>query len=486
MECYRESPEYRQAIEFLFGRINYERTASMPAGGRDLNLTRMRRLLELLGDPHERLRVVHIAGTKGKGSTATLVAAALSAAGYRTGLHTSPHLHHVEERLVVDGKACTPETMAALVQTARPAVAWLDREFGQDGRTAGPTYFEITTALTLLYFAQSQVDLAVVEVGLGGRLDSTNVCHPLVTVITSISFDHTRQLGNTLALIAREKAGIIKPNVPVVSGAIHPEAAEVIQRVAEDQNSPLSVLDQQFRFTYRAPGEDSTQLNSHVCYEERADGGAWEFVFRQLQLGLLGRHQAENAAIALAAVRQLPPPWQVSEDSIRQAFAAARCPARIEIVSHHPVTIVDVAHNVASAMALMQVIAECFPRTRRTLVLAATRGKDVPGILRVLLPGFDSVVCTRYVSNPRAMNPVELCEIARRVAREENCLSAGSHSLFRRFRGSLANRESSEVAQRLNLRDRFFLYRGGSKGAAARAGDVRHAGTLVGQLHFCL
>ena len=485
MECYRESPEYRQAIEFLFGRINYERTASMPAGGRDLNLTRMRRLLELLGDPHERLRVVHIAGTKGKGSTATLVAAALSAAGYRTGLHTSPHLHHVEERLVVDGKACTPETMAALVQTARPAVARLDREFGQDGRTAGPTYFEITTALSLLYFAQSQVDLAVVEVGLGGRLDSTNVCHPLVTVITSISFDHTRQLGNTLALIAREKAGIIKPNVPVVSGAIHPEAAEVIRRVAKDQNSPLSVLEQQFRFTYRPPVQSATQLSSHVCYEERAEG-TWEFVFRRLQLGLLGRHQAENAAVALAVLRQLPPAWQVSEGAIRQAFAAARCPVRIEIVSHHPLTIVDVAHNVASAIALMQVITESFPQTRRTLVLAATRGKDVPGILRVLLPGFDTVVCTRYVSNPRAMNPVELCKIARRVAREENCLMRGSYSLFRRFRGRLANRESSEVAQRFNLRYRFFLYRGGSKGTAARAGDVRHAGTLVGQLHFCL
>ena len=228
------------ALRFLMDRIDYERTLSMPCSEEAFKLDRMRELLRRLGDPQNRMPIVHVAGTKGKGSTAAMMAAVLSAAGYRTGLFTSPHLDRVEERIVIDGQPCSAEELAALVELVRPAVEALDRETEVEKGTGpicrndpegaahklelspcpplGPTYFEIITAAALCHFARRRVDAAVLEVGLGGRLDSTNVCTPAVSIITSISFDHVKQLGDTLAAIAAEKAGIIKPGVPVVSG----------------------------------------------------------------------------------------------------------------------------------------------------------------------------------------------------------------------------------------------------------------------------
>jgi dihydrofolate synthase/folylpolyglutamate synthase len=211
---------YEQALAFWYGCINYEQRTPRPG---DLQLDRMRGLLRLLGDPHERLRVVHVAGSKGKGSTAAMLAAVLGRAGYRTGLFTSPHLCRVEERIQVDGRPISPPELTALLGEVREAVA-------AARGAVEPTFFEVATALGFLHFRRRRVDAAVLEVGLGGRLDSTNVCRPAVAVITSISHDHTQQLGDRLASIAREKAGIIKPGRPVVSGATAPEARAVSRR----------------------------------------------------------------------------------------------------------------------------------------------------------------------------------------------------------------------------------------------------------------
>ncbi len=242
------SDQYEAALAFLLGRIDYERMLSIPYGQRDFRLDRMRELAERLGNPQEQLQIVHVAGTKGKGSTAATITAILAAAGYRTGLYSSPHLERLEERIALDGQECPPEALAALIERVRPTVLEMDRQAGPGSH--GPTYFEILTALALLYFVEHAVDVAVLEVGLGGRLDSTNICTPAVAAITSISYDHTRQLGSTLAAIAGEKAGIIKPGVPVISGVVDAEPRDVIARIAAEQHAPLVELGRQFEFAY--------------------------------------------------------------------------------------------------------------------------------------------------------------------------------------------------------------------------------------------
>ena len=195
--------DHAAALTYLHGRIDYERNTKLPYRSRGLKLDRMRELAARLGNPHQRYPILHVAGTKGKGSTASMLAAILTAAGYRTGLYTSPHLDCVEERMAVDGHACSPQELVELLRAVRPLVDTLDQAATHpQGYAGGPTYFEITTATAMLHFCRQAVDAAVLEVGLGGRLDSTNICQPEVSVITSISFDHTQQLGNTLAAIA--------------------------------------------------------------------------------------------------------------------------------------------------------------------------------------------------------------------------------------------------------------------------------------------
>src|SRR5262249_13925765 len=227
---------YDEALAFWYGRIDYERRQPRPG---DLKLDRMRSLLGRLGDPHQRLRTVHVAGTKGKGSTSALLASVLRAAGYRTGLFTSPHLSDISERVQVDGVPISRAELAARMTEVAAAVREMDAE-GDPSRS--PTFFEIITALGLAHFDCRRVDVAVLEVGLGGRVDSTNVCEPLLSSITNISYDHMAILGRTLEEIAFQKAGIIKRGVPVVTTAEAPEARAVVAGVAREADAPFSVL----------------------------------------------------------------------------------------------------------------------------------------------------------------------------------------------------------------------------------------------------
>jgi len=397
------------ALDFLRSRIDYERTSTVPYGQRDFRLDRMRQLLERLGNPQQSLAIVHVAGTKGKGSAAATIASILTAAGFRTGLYTSPHLDRVEERVMIDGAICPGETLANLVARIQPVVAEMDAEPTHDAQLSNrATYFEIITALALLHFAECQVDAAVLEVGLGGRLDSTNVCQPLVSLITSISFDHTQQLGTTLAAIAGEKAGIIKDGVPVISGVIDREPAEVVARVAGEHDCPLLQLGRDFDFTYRPPKHlENAPLAARMDFHDRAIGNATELV--DLELNLLGAHQAANAAVALATICELRRQgWKIEDTAIRQGLSSVRWPARIEVVRRQPTVILDAAHNVASAQALADVLDESFSAKRRLLIFATTRDKDSRGMLRVLLPRFDEVILTRYWSNPRGVPTEEL------------------------------------------------------------------------------
>ena len=411
-------PQLEGAIQFLLSRENYERWRKMPYDPSRMGLDRMRQLLKQLGSPEEGLPVIHVAGTKGKGSTSAMIAAALSAAGYRTGLFTSPHLDRFEERITIDGQACEAEEFAALADSLRPAVAALDRCTPAD--QTGPTFFEIMTAMAFLYFRRSKVRAAVLEVGLGGRLDATNVCRPAVSVITSISFDHTQQLGNTLAAIAGEKAGIIKPGVPVVSGVVEAEARDVIRQVCRDRGCRLVERDTDYAFDYRPPRHLERQAAcGQVFYKQAVDemspgstglpGPVLNGIAEPFNLALAGRHQAANAATALATLDVLREEgWSIRAMAAHHALAGLSWPARVEVVSRRPAVVLDAAHNVASVRALVETLAESFSAARRLLIFGTTYDKDVRGMLEVLLAHFDEIYFTRYSGNSRAVPPEQL------------------------------------------------------------------------------
>lgn len=417
-----DDSDYDAALAYLHGRIDYERNTKLPYRSRGLKLDRMRELAAGLGNPQLLYPVIHVAGTKGKGSTASMLAAILTAAGYRTGLYTSPHLECVEERMAVDGHLCRPQELVELLRAVRPLVDTLDLAAAQSqGGAGGPTYFEITTATAILHFQRQAVDAAVLEVGLGGRLDSTNICQPEISVITSISFDHTQQLGNTLTAIAEEKAGIIKPGVPVVSGVTAAEPRAAIERIAEERGCRCFGLDRDFHVHYRGSQLPAERLDAvpgsgaTLDYEEHC--GPAPLSLPGLSLAMLGRHQAHNAAVAVATVCRLREAgWEIPETAIRAGIAQVHCPARTEVVGRHPTVLLDAAHNVASSQALIDVLDESFTSCRRRiLIFAVSRDKDAAGILACLLPAFDVLVLTRFLGNPRYTDPNSLAETAERI-----------------------------------------------------------------------
>ena len=375
------------AERFLLARVNYERRPIPPDA---LRLDGVRAVLAELGEPHRRVPAVHIAGTKGKGTVAAAVAAALTACGVRSGLFTSPHLTRIEERFTVDGAEPDEPTFVRLVADVAAAAE------RAEARGAAPaTFFELVAAVGFLHFARSGCELAVLEVGLGGRLDATNVCEPVACAVTTISRDHTAQLGHTLPAIAREKAGIAKPGVPLVWGGGPGEAAEAVRTVCEATGA-------RFRPT-----------------DPRGPTGEWA----NLALPRGGPHQRANAATVaglLDALRSAGRP--VTPAVAIPAVAAVRLPGRAERFPAPlgpdgrpagPAVLLDAAHNWVSAAALAATLADAPEPGRRCLTLACSRDKDAAGLLRTLLPRVDAVVCTRFIENPRAVPPHELAALAR-------------------------------------------------------------------------
>jgi dihydrofolate synthase/folylpolyglutamate synthase len=392
---------YEEALAWWFGRINYEVRAATP---RDLKLERMRAVLQRLGNPQDRLRLVHVTGTKGKGSTCAMLAAVAQAAGYRVGLFTSPHLEHVSERVQVDGVPISAQELTARLAEVRPAVEAVERH--------GPpvTFFEISTAVGFLHFLYRRCELAIIEVGLGGRYDSTNVCLPLVSVITNIGYDHMNQLGPTLEAIAYQKAGIIKRGVPVVSGEQQAGPREVIRAVAAQQGAPLF----------------------EVGLRERQAA-------QRYRLGLCGEHQRDNAAVALLTLeclRQVG--FHLPEVAVRRGLAQVFWPARIECLRRQPTVILDTAHNVPSIQALLHTLRSHWPVSgRRHLIFAVSADKEYPQMLQLLAEYFDVFYLTKYGNNPRCVPPERLAE-----------LLANSHPqrIFRLFPSSQAAWEAAWTA----------------------------------------
>jgi dihydrofolate synthase/folylpolyglutamate synthase len=383
---------YKEAMDFLFQGPDLERLTSNKYHLPNFNLERVERLLAHAGNPQKGLKVIHVAGTKGKGSTATMIASFLEEAGFRVGLFTSPHLIHLEERIKINGVMIPKEEVHRLLGRLRD---YVEAERQRDIANS-PTFFEILTAVGLVYFSTS-TDWSVLEVGIGGRLDATNVVVPKVSVITEIGMDHMEYLGSTLRQIAWEKAGIIKEGVPVVSSPGPREAQEVIEERCREKGAPHYVVGRDVRVisTERIP------LEGTEC-----DISTWAREYKGLRIPLLGEHQARNCASALGAIEVLVGQGSIqwSEEMARRALSRLRCPARIEVISREPLTILDSAHNVPSMRALVKTLREDIPFKRLILVLGLSQDKDIEGILREVVPLADEVILTSS-GYPRAADP---------------------------------------------------------------------------------
>ena len=400
---------YESAIEFLYGRINYERVDSQAYSTSDFKLDRMRVLLSKLGNPQDKIPAVHVAGTKGKGSTCSMVASVLATAGRQVGLYISPHISVFEERITVNGVRPTPVELLDLVNRLLPVVAEMDRLPGQ----MQPTYFELATAIAWLHFADQHVDIAVLETGLGGRLDSTNICRPMVCVITNVSRDHTHILGSTIRQIAWEKAGIIKANVPVISGVSQPEAIELVEQLCRERGSSLMLLGRELQVSNRqVPDLGSAQASASYV-----DVRVGDLQIERLPVALRGAHQGGNTAMAVAVIEQLRRQGlNVSDAALRSGLANVEWPGRVEVVSRHPTVVIDAAHNWESARALVATLTADFQPRRKVLIFAATRDKDVSGLLRLLIPTFDTIIFTKYRDNPRGVPIAELKSLVHSIS----------------------------------------------------------------------
>ena len=417
----RAALSHEEALAFWYGLINFEQSTPTPD---DLKLDRMKALLARLGNPQNRLRIVHIAGTKGKGSTAALLASVLRRAGCRTGLFTSPHLCRVEERFQVDGRPITADELTALLNDVYRAV--------EGAPHPAITFFEAATAVGFLHFVRRRVDAAVVEVGLGGRFDSTNVCRPAVAVITSISLDHTKQLGDRVAAIAMEKAGIVKPGRPTLSGATAAEARPVIERICRKRGSPLRQLGVDFRYDYE-PGRVGFEEDRRPRVRVTTRRQVWPW----MELSLLGEHQAANAALAVACVEQLRAQgWTIPDDAVSSGLAGAVWPARMEVLGRRPLVVLDCAHNPASADALVRTLLESFPPARRLLVFAGSSDKDLAGMFRILAPHFAHVFLTPYLGSARSAPPEQLAELLRAAGGPPATLHPSPASAWEAARGA--------------------------------------------------
>lgn len=382
--------KYQAALDFLYSFVDYE-TSHQPRSPLNYDLRRMDELLARLGNPHLKARTVHIAGTKGKGSTAAMVASVLTAAGYRTGLYTSPHLVDIRERMRVDGRLIPKADFMRHVEKLKPEVEAVNARASY-GRL---TTFELLTALGFMYFADKQADFQVVEVGLGGRLDATNVVKPEVCAITTLGMDHTDVLGDTLAKIAAEKAGIIKPGVPVVSARLEPEAAEVIEMFCRRNDARLIRVGADIDYSSRGDkdGIQSLEIKGRLGTYEAA-------------LPMRGRFQQENAAVAVGVLEALSERgFKVPSESIKEGLGKVRWPGRFQVVRRRPAVVIDGAHNPQAARQLRLAIEEFLagrPGGRRILVIGMSSDKDYGEVAGGLAPLFDIVIATRS-RHPRAL-----------------------------------------------------------------------------------
>ena len=386
---------YHDTLRYLYGLVDYEKRRIERYTPREFKLERVEELLEKLGNPQHNYPTLHIAGTKGKGSVSAMLTAMAQAAGLRVGLYTSPHLHTYRERIQINQKPISRAEMTALINEIQPVVE-------SDPKL---TTFEVTTALGFLYFARQEVDLAVMEVGLGGRLDATNVVTPEISIITSLSLDHTYLLGDTIGEIAHEKGGIIKPHVPVVTAPQPPEAIAELTAIAKAHAAPLTQVGRDWIWE---PGE--RHFSGQTITVQRTDSPS---VFDgTYDVALLGDFQQENACVAVAAtaiLHQTGHEW-ATPAALRAGLAEVTWPGRLEVLHQEPRLVVDCAHNPYSAEKLAESLRTWFPDTKWVLIYGASSDKDIEGMLNALMPISEHIIVTRSY-HPRAAAPAKLADL---------------------------------------------------------------------------
>ncbi len=388
----------KQALEYLFTRTDYEKQSRLRYNVTTFSLERMEKLLSLVANPHKKLATAHIAGSKGKGSTATMLARMLQANSYSVGLYTSPHVVDLHERIEINGKRISDSELTALVNRIYAPVEKM-------AKIDPPTFFEIFTTMAFLYFVDKKVDIAVVETGLGGRLDSTNVLEPAVVGITSISIDHQNLLGKTIDCIAKEKAGVIKKGIPIITVPQEPLAMKEIKKQSLAVKAPLSVTGKDIDFSYRFESSREYGPHTRICLTTPTSK------FEHLRVPLPGEHQAMNCGLAIAMLDSLKAGgYKIDDAKAIAGLKDIKMPGRMEIIHTDPRILIDGAHNAASIRALIQAIGQHVPYDSMIVIFGCGQDKDVRGMLEQLQYGADKVIFTRS-NSPKAIYPQDLADM---------------------------------------------------------------------------
>jgi len=410
--------KYQDALDFLYSFIDYSLKRNFRNAAEKFDLARMRNFMRPLGNPQNAYQIIHVAGTKGKGSVSAYCASILAAQGYKTGLYTSPHMVEFTERIMINGNQITKSELVDMVEKLKP----ISLEVPEI------TTFELTTALAFLFFSIKQIDTAVFEVGLGGRLDATNIVDPVVSVITSISYDHVKILGNSLSEIAGEKGGIIKPKIPVVVAPQKEEARIKLESIAAERHAPLIQVGREYLFAADSHSlEGQTFLIWTPDEQPMVDqfiesGGREVWNPQRFKIPLLGFHQVENAATAYAALKTAEKfGMTISENAYRDGFSSVCWPGRMEVLQKHPPIVIDSAHNRYSAQRLRQAMDDYFPGLPIVMVFGASEDKDIEGMFQELLPRVRRVITTQSI-HPRAIDAFKLVEYAHRCGRSAEAI----------------------------------------------------------------
>ena len=391
---------YTEALDYIYDLTKY---------GIKLGLENIKYLLYLLGNPHKKLKIIHVAGTNGKGSTASLISSILKSDGYKVGLYTSPHLVDFTERIKINQKPISRKKVSELLERIKPLI----EKVSQTPPYGHPTFFEVITSLAFFYFYEEKVDFLVLEVGLGGRLDATNVTEPLVSVITHVDYDHMDKLGDSLEKIAREKGGIIKPGGIVISSKQYDEVYKEIKKIADDKNSLIYSTGKEINYKVVKSDIQGVIFDLKGIYHH----------YKNLHTPLLGRHQADNATTAIAAVEALKMKGtDISQKAIRDGLEKVKWTGRLEIVRNNPTIILDGAHNPNGAKIMHQALEEIFSYRYLTLVLAIFADKDYKKMIEVLAPGADLIIATK-AENPRAASPQAISKEAAKYINENKIIA---------------------------------------------------------------
>lgn len=395
-----ETVRYQNALDFLYSYVDFSLTRQLSYSVGKFNLDRMEHLLKLMGDPQKNYPIIHVAGTKGKGSICAILSSIYHEAGNKVGLYTSPHLSDYCERIQINGQFIPHDEFIEQIDAIRPLLT----------QVKDITTFEITTAIAFKYFSLQKIDIAIIEVGLGGRLDATNVLIPMVSVISSISFDHMGVLGNSINAIAIEKAGIIKEGHPVVlAPQVFPEASDRIGEVASRKHSKLFIVENENKFR----GLSHSLKGQKFILETKNINILKKIEKQEYFLPLLGFHQIENAVTALGAIDLCKEfGFDITLNEKKEGLKNVRWPGRFEIVRHDPLIIIDSAHNSDSAKKLHRTMEDYLGGYKKILIFGISEDKDIKGMYKYLLPGMESVIFTKS-SHPRAAEPEKLVELAK-------------------------------------------------------------------------